>query len=76
LRATPSVAATIRFFLFLFPAATQLTVTVLKKRENLEKRGRQGICRPREGKLARISRLTHGKLEENPDFSLRRVTFR
>ncbi|MGB6315729.1 MAG: hypothetical protein WBG13_24725 [Pseudolabrys sp.] len=28
------------------------------------------------GKLARYSRQTGGKLEENPDFSLRRVTFR
>jgi hypothetical protein len=27
-------------------------------------------------KSARYSRLTGGKLEENPDFSLRRVTFR
>jgi hypothetical protein len=30
----------------------------------------------RGGKLARYNCLTGGKLEENPDFSLRRVTFR
>jgi len=63
-------------FLFLFPAATQLTVTVLTKRENLEKTQATGHLPPRGGKLARNSRLTRGKLEENPDFSLRRVTFR
>jgi hypothetical protein len=42
----------------------------------LRKTQATGICRPRGGKLARNSRLTRGKLEENPDFSLRRVTFR
>jgi hypothetical protein len=36
--------------------------------------GGKGVCVG--GKLARFSCQTGGKLEENPDFSLRRVTFR
>jgi hypothetical protein len=36
--------------------------------------GGRGVCVG--GKLARYSRLTGGKLEENPDFCLRGVTFR
>jgi hypothetical protein len=36
--------------------------------------GGRGVCAG--GKLARFSCQTGGKLEENPDFSLRRLTFR